>query len=124
MIVTNVTRTAVLSNRCRFANSFWKRLVGLLDHKAMAEGEGLLLDHCQGIHTFGMRFPIDVLYLDKDFHVLQTVTNLRPFRASLLRTTAFVLELPAGTIHRTRTVVGDEIHIRITNVMPLHKQHD
>lgn len=114
MIVINATRNTVLSDQCRFANSFWKRMIGLLNRKSVNSGEGLLLDRCYGIHTFGMRFPIDVVCLDKNFRVLRTITGLLPFRACVLNQAAFVMELPAGTLNRTQTSEGDQIHIRIS----------
>jgi len=116
MVVINATKNALLSDHCRFANSFWKRMIGLLDRKAVAEGEGLLFDRCYGIHTFGMRFSIDVLCLDRSFRVLRTIPDLHPFRACLLNKAVFVVELPAGTIIRTQTTVGDQIHIRVNNL--------
>jgi uncharacterized membrane protein (UPF0127 family) len=116
VIVINATKNALLSDRCQFADSFWKRLIGLLGRKAMAEGEGLLLDRCQAIHTFGMRFPIDVVWLDENFRVLQTTVNLLPFRACVQKGATFVIELAAGTIRPTHTTVGDQIQIRDNNV--------
>lgn len=127
MVVINATKRTVLSDQCRFANSIWKRMIGLLDRKAVADGEGLLLDRCYGIHTFGMRFSIDVLCLDKDFRVLRTIEELPPFRACMLKKAVFVMELPAGTIGKTGTLVGDQIHIRVDDAtsvagMPISKQ--
>ncbi len=115
MIVINATKNTLLSDRCRFANSIWKRMIGLLDRKNVAEGEGLLLDRCLGIHTIGMRFPIDVLCLDRNLRVLRTIKEMPPFRACLLNRALFVMELPAGTISKTNTFVGDQIHIRVAH---------
>jgi uncharacterized membrane protein (UPF0127 family) len=53
-------------------------MIGLLNRKALAQGEGLLLDRCYGIHTFGMRFPIDVVFLDKELRVMRAVPALPP----------------------------------------------
>ena len=111
MIVLNATRNTVLSDQCRFANSFWKRMVGLLNRREVDKGEGLLLDRCYGIHTFGMKFPIDIVCLDKNFVVLRTIAQLPPFRACILNQAAFIVELPAGTLDRTQTIAGDQIHI-------------
>jgi uncharacterized membrane protein (UPF0127 family) len=112
MTVINVTRNTLLADRCQFANSFWSRLIGLLGRKTITEGEGLLLDRCQAIHTNGMRFPLDVLSLDKDLRILRTIENLQPFRIRILTNAAFVLELPTATINRTQTVVGDKVEFR------------
>lgn len=121
MVVVNATKNVVLSDQCRFANSFWKRLIGLLNRKVVVKGEGLLLDRCNGIHTFGMRFPIDIVCLDTDFRVFRIIKQLPPFRACVLKKAAFVMELPAGTLARTQTTEGDQIHIRISNDHPDEK---
>jgi len=111
MLIVNATKDIVLSDQCRFANSFWKRFIGLLNRKVMVAGEGLLLDRCYGIHTFGMRFPIDIVCLAADFRVLRIIKELPPLRACVLKKTAFVIELPTGTLDRTQTTEGDQIRI-------------
>jgi uncharacterized membrane protein (UPF0127 family) len=112
MVLVNATRKTVLSNRCRFANTVFKRMVGLLNRKGLQEGEGLLLDRCYGIHTFGMRFPIDVLFLDQDLVVIKAVPSLPPFRTCAVKRAVYVLELPAGAIDRSGSTAGDQIQIR------------
>jgi uncharacterized protein len=113
MILVNSTKKTVVSNRCHFANTVLKRMVGLLNRKALAQGEGLLLDRCYGIHTFGMRFSIDVLFLDKDFRVMRAVPALPPFRTSVVRQAVYVLELPVGTIQTSGTESGDQIQVQV-----------
>jgi uncharacterized membrane protein (UPF0127 family) len=113
MVLVNVTKKSVVSNRCHFANSVFKRMVGLLNRKALAPGEGLLIDRCYGIHTFGMRFPIDVLFLDKDLKVMRAVAALPPFRTCVVRRAVYVLEMPVGAIQSTRTEAGDQIQFRV-----------
>jgi len=112
MMLYNVTRKTVLSDQCRFANSAWKRLVGLLNRKSLAHGEGLLFDRCYGIHTFGMRFAIDVLFLDQNLRVLRTVEALPPLRTCAVKRAVYVLELPVGTIRQSHTEAGDQIQLR------------
>jgi len=112
MLVVNVTKNIALADRCCLANSFCKRLIGLLNRNGLVAGEGLLLDRCYGIHTFGMRFPIDIVCLGTDFHVLRIIKALPPFRARVLTNGGFIIELPAGTLDRTQTTEGDQIHIR------------
>jgi uncharacterized membrane protein (UPF0127 family) len=108
--VRNVTRHATLATSAWRAAGPWSRMVGLLGRAALAPGEGLHLAPCGSVHTFCMRFPIDVLYLDRDLRVVKTVPVLRPFRCSWgglhVRTT---LELPAGTIAASGTTVGDQV---------------
>jgi uncharacterized membrane protein (UPF0127 family) len=78
----------------------------------LAPGEGLLLDRCYGIHTIGMRFPIDVLFLDKELHVMRAVQALPPFRTCVVKHAVYVLELPVGAIPASRTETGDQIQMR------------
>jgi uncharacterized membrane protein (UPF0127 family) len=122
MVLINVTKHAVVSDRCLFANSVLKRMVGLLNRKALAASEGLLIDRCCNIHTFGMRFPIDVVFLDHGLRVLRTVGALRPWRTCAARKAVYVLELPAGSIERSRIQAGDQIQISDTLSTPLSVQ--
>ena len=85
MILYNATRKKTLSDRCRFANTVLKRMVGLLGRSQLETGEGLVLDRCYGIHTFFMRFSIDVLFLDQNYTVLRAVESLAPFRTSVVK---------------------------------------
>ncbi|MBM3858648.1 MAG: DUF192 domain-containing protein [Verrucomicrobia bacterium] len=110
MIVRNLTKNTLLSERCWFADSFWNRLVGLIGRRFFSEGEGMIFDRCRAIHTFGMRFAIDVVWLNKDFQVLRAVESLLPYRVCAQPRAAFVLELPEGTIRRTHTAAGDNVH--------------
>lgn len=112
MVLVNTTKKTILSDRCHFANSVLKRMVGLLNRRQFGQGEGLLLDRCYGIHTFGMRFAIDVLFLDKDLHVMRAVKALPPWRTCAVKKAVYVLELPAGAIEASRTEPGDQIQIR------------
>jgi protein-S-isoprenylcysteine O-methyltransferase Ste14/uncharacterized membrane protein (UPF0127 family) len=105
----------VLADRLRVADTHWTRLRGLLGTRRLAPGEGLWIRPCNQVHMFGMRYPIDVVFLDDAGLVLRTVENLRPWRVSpRVRGAASVLELPAGAIARagiadgaTVTVGGD-----------------
>src|ERR1043166_984530 len=112
MVLFNATKKTTVCDRCHFANSVLKRMVGLLNRKALTSGEGLLLDRCYGIHTIGMRFPIDVLFLDRDLHVMRAVRALPPFRTCVVRQAVYVLELPVGAIDQSRTEAGDQIQMR------------
>lgn len=78
----------------------------------MAPGEGLWLIPSRGIHTFGMLFPIDVVYLDSRYRVVHLVEFMRPFRFSRISLSgASVLELPAHTIYASQTRVGDQLQV-------------
>ncbi len=114
MVLVNATRKSVVSDRCHFADTVFKRMVGLLNRRTFVPGEGLLLDRCYGIHTVGMRFPIDVLFLDKELRVMRAVPALPPFRTCIVKYAVYVLELPVGAIQASRTEAGDQIQMRST----------
>lgn len=110
MHVAAIDRTtgAVLAARAARADRFLPRLVGLLGRRALAEGEGLLLVPCSSIHTLGMRFPIDVLFLGPEGNVLRALHGVPPWRVPApVPGARMVLELPAGTLARTGTIDGN-----------------
>jgi len=90
-------------------------LKGLLGRpvKEFTPGKGLLIVPSQGVHTFGMTFPIDAAYLDRDGRVIYVCHQLAPFRIAALKLKSrSVLELPAGTLAQTRTEEGDVLEIK------------
>jgi uncharacterized membrane protein (UPF0127 family) len=108
--VRNLTRGSGVAARVRHADRAWSRIVGLLGRRSLAEDEGLLLTPCTSIHTFFMRFPIDILYLDREHVVVKAVRALRPFRFSARLTGGHsVLELSPGAIEASGTQVGDRL---------------
>ena len=115
MVLVNATKKTVISDNCHFANTVLKRMVGLLNRGQFNKGEGLLLDRCLGIHTFGMRFSIDVLFLDKDFCVIRAVKALPPYRTCVGKKSVYVLEVPVGAVDASHTGEGDQIQIRTAN---------
>jgi hypothetical protein len=83
----------------------------LLKHEELPEGEGLWIFPTQAIHTFGMRFPIDVVFLDSFLSVKRIYPSLSPYRLTTFVWGAqSVLELPAGSLASTGTMVGDQLH--------------
>lgn len=106
----NVTTQKELGKRIRKAVTFFQRTWGLLGRKQIKKGEGLHIPKCRSIHTFFMRFPIDVVFIDDDNNITRVVPGLVPFRIAFgPRNTAGVLELPAGTLKDNRCVAGDKI---------------
>jgi hypothetical protein len=115
MQVINRTRRQMLVEKGTVAARPWARLRGLIGRAGLNKGEGLLLDGTIGIHTIGMRFAIDVLFLDKDGRVLYLIQALKPFRCSpIVKRSAMVLELPAGILRATKTQIGDGLEISLT----------
>ena len=115
----NQTRQAYLATALAVADSHWTRFRGLLGVRPsdFRNGSGLWIVPCHGVHTLGMGFPIDVVYLDRVLTVIDIQRELRPWRFAPVRTkAASVLELPCRTVVETRTAVGDKIEIRIDPV--------
>ncbi len=110
--VFNQTRQSFLSLNTTVADGLFGRLKGLLGHRVMGTDHGVWLIPSHGVHTFGLLIPIDVVYLDREFRVLETVENVGPFRMTPYRAdAASVLELPVRTIHESQTQPGDRISI-------------
>ena len=112
LCVFNLTRQSFLSFGVGIADTHFARLRGLLGHLKLRNDDGLWIVPCQGIHTVGLRFPIDVVYLDASFRVVSVIEHLSPFRvAPLRRRSASVLELPTRTVFWSNTKVGDQFLI-------------
>lgn len=110
----NQTRQAYLATSLAVADSHFTRLRGLLGTSAndFSSGRGLWIVPCHGVHTLGMGFPIDVVYLDQSNTVVHVQTELQPWRFAPIRMQASsVLELPCRTAAETHTAVGDRIEI-------------
>ena len=110
--VYNKTRQKFVATRTRVADGYFTRLVGLLGttQRWARPGNGLWIVPSHGIHTLGMMFPIDVIFLDRDYKVVDLQEHVGPFRISKVSFKAqSVLELPVPTISQTLTQVGDEL---------------
>ncbi len=88
------------------------RRKGLLGREGLEAGEGLWIVPCEAVHTFFMKFPIDVLYLDRKRRVRKTVRGLAPWRLSACLPAHSVLELAVGEVERSMTAVGDQLEFR------------
>lgn len=115
MKIQNTTRGTDVADRAVPANNPWKRLVGLLNRSHLDPGEGLVLMPGGGIHMFGMRMAIDVIFVDRDGVVLKIAANVKPWRVVLApRHSRYTIELPVGAIERSATVVGDVLELNIS----------
>ncbi|MCC2672130.1 MAG: hypothetical protein K0Q72_4602 [Armatimonadetes bacterium] len=104
----NATRDGVIATEVFEAGSLWERAAGLLAHPPLQAGQAMWLEPCGSIHTWGMRYPIDVLYLDRSHRVLDVVQHLRPWRIAIApRGTRVTVELPAGAAGKVRR--GDQL---------------
>jgi hypothetical protein len=97
----------VVCERCVVADSFRLRLRGLLGRRDVGSDEGLLLVGSPSIHTTFMRFPIDVVFLDRDWKVVRIRHRLRPWRVAWARGAVAALELPAGAAAASGVREGD-----------------
>jgi uncharacterized protein len=112
----NLTRRLFLASDVAVADTHWSRLVGLIRRREndFRNGSGLWIRPCRGVHTLGMQFPIDVVYLDREGNVVHLERSLRPWRFAPVRLeAASVLELPAGTLASTGTEIGDRIEVKV-----------
>jgi uncharacterized protein len=109
--VRNETRQTVLADHADVANTSATRRTGLLKHERLEPGEGLLITPCASVHTFFMKFPIDLVYIDKKRKVRKVRSAVPAWRLSACLTAHSILELPAGTVEKTGTKPGDELVI-------------
>jgi len=109
--VLNATRGTLLAERLETAHTGPSRRKGLLGRKGLEPGEGLWIAPCESVHTFFMRFPIDLVYLDRKYIVKKVKSGVGPWRLSGCFSARSVLELPAGVIRETRTERGDALEI-------------
>lgn len=107
--VRNVTRGTILGDNIDVADTSAKRSTGLLKHTGLEPGHGLWIVPCEGIHTLFMKFPIDVVYIDRKKRVRKTVRAVKPWRASLCLAAHSVIELPVGAIDASETQSGDQL---------------
>ena len=100
---------SVICERCVVADRMLPRMKGLLGKRELAAGEGLLIQPAPSIHTFFMRFPIDVVFLAKNGKVMKVAANVGAWRMRSCRRAFAVLELPAGEAERRGIKVGDQV---------------
>jgi uncharacterized membrane protein (UPF0127 family) len=111
-MIRNTARQSVIAEKISIADSFFSRFMGLMGKKTLPEGSCLIITPCNSIHMFFMRFPIDALFLDKDNTVVYILEGIKPWRLSKIVWNAHsVIELPQGTIRKSRTSEGDRLII-------------
>jgi len=123
--VINLTKETWLATKVRKADNFLTRLVGLLKRKNLGPEEALWLMPSKGIHTIGMKFPIDVVFLNKGSRVVGPVSGLVPNRISAVHLSGYsVLELPNGTIRKSRSEIGDQFEISLAETSAIDDLSD
>jgi hypothetical protein len=119
VFVFNKTKQTFLAYRVKVADTIWTRLIGLLGKRSLEPDSGLWIYPSRGIHTLGMAFAIDVVFLDRDYKVVALHEVVRPFSMTGVYLNAeSVLELPPHTIFKSRTGVGDELMITRIEDLP------
>ena len=112
--VCNSTRGYVLAESAEVADHSTARRKGLLGRSQFTQGEGLWITPCESVHTWGMKFPIDVVYLDRSRRVRKVRENMTPWKMSMHLLSESVLELPTGAIRQSGTRVGDQLEFTET----------
>jgi uncharacterized membrane protein (UPF0127 family) len=103
-----------LATRVKKADNFFTRIVGLLKRHGLGPEEALWLVPSKGIHTIGMKFPIDVIFLDRMNVVQRLIPALDPYRVTRIQLKTYsILELPKGSIGKSLTQVGDKFDISL-----------
>jgi uncharacterized membrane protein (UPF0127 family) len=112
VLVSNQTQNTVLCQQAMVADTTLTRLFGLLGRRPLGPTEGLLIRPSSGVHTWGMTFAIDVVALDRANRVLGVWRAVKPWHlCGLGLKTRSILELASGTIDRSHTEAGDQLHI-------------
>lgn len=112
--ILNQTRHCTVAIQAELARSFWARGRGLMGRTALPEQYALIICPEWSIHTFFMRVPIDVLFVDRDDRVVglrEAMPPNRPFAGVAPWRGHYVIELPAGVIRSTGTAVGDQLSV-------------
>ncbi len=107
--IHNQSRDTMLADRALIADTSKTRKTGLLKHDRLERGEGLWITPCEGVHTVGMKFSIDVLFLDKKRKVLKIRAAMPRWRLAACLWAHSVLELPSGTAEEMKTTAGDQL---------------
>jgi uncharacterized protein len=102
-----------MAQRVTLAHTGWTRLRGLIGRKSLAPDEVLWIRPCNGVHTFWMRFSIDVVFLDRQMFIVKLIENMRPFCLSIPKfSSRSVIEMPASSISKYNLQLGDQLQIR------------
>jgi hypothetical protein len=113
LVIRRAATGAALATRAALALSWRQRAVGLLAHRSLPAGDGMVFPRCRAIHTFGMRFPIDTVFVDRHWVVVGLQERVAPGRLVWPVWRAWgVIELPAGTIRESRVQLNDRLEAR------------
>jgi len=112
VMVRNETRGTIVGDHVEVANTALTRMIGLLGRHALQLGGGLWIRPSSGVHTVGMKFPIDVIGLDKSLTVIRMWNSLQPYRITAVSWKMHsVVEIPAGQIREAGVQLGDILRV-------------
>ena len=112
MRLINQTKNTILAEDVFIANTPFKRIKGLLGKKVFLPDQAIILDPCNSVHTFFMRFAIDILFVDKDYKVVKALPKLDPNRITRIYWhSSRVIELPVGRLTFTNTQAKDQLQL-------------
>jgi len=114
--IINQDTNTVLFSRARKANTFFKRLFGLMFKKNISEQEALVFYNAPSIHTFFMRFAIDIIFLDNDMRIIRICEGLKPFRVVFCKGVFCTIECLSGTVSVNKAKEGNVIKIEKANL--------
>jgi uncharacterized protein len=101
----------VVCERCVVADNAFRRMKGLLGRSALAPDEGIMLKPCNSVHTFFMRFAIDVVFCDRELRVISVASDVAPWRMRMQRGAKLAFELAAGEADRRRVAAGSRLRL-------------
>jgi len=111
-VLYNRTTRQVLARELKVAHHFLERLKGLMFTKKFPECGGLIIEPCGGVHTFFMRYPLDIILIDAQNVVLYKKIAILPNRLTpYFKCSRIAVELPAGTLLQQSVSLGDELQI-------------
>jgi uncharacterized membrane protein (UPF0127 family) len=110
--ITNKRNNKLIGNKIGSADNFVSRFFGLMRKKNLNEQEGLLINPCNSIHMMFMKFPLDIIFLDKQSKIVHLIEGLKPWRVSpVILKSQSVIELPEGTISKSESRLDDVLEI-------------
>jgi uncharacterized membrane protein (UPF0127 family) len=111
IVVRNRTRNTILADAAEVADTSEKRRTGLLKHERLDPGQGLWIVPCESVHSFFMKFAIDLVYLDRNSRVRKIRHRMVPWRVSACLSAHSIIELPAGAVAASGTQAGDQLEM-------------
>jgi uncharacterized membrane protein (UPF0127 family) len=110
--IINSKNNEILGDKIVYANTTYKRFIGLMGKKELNKGEGVFLTPCNSIHMMFMKLPLDIIFLDRKNKIIHITENIKPWKISRIVFMAqSVLEIPVGTILNTDSKIGDTLSI-------------